>query len=831
MLPLLAVVASCDKGVPATAATERALTTAQAIAAADASVALRLAPRADGFLHRDADSSKRVTNVRASAKANDLSAALPARADGAVEISFHGALGNDATVTLEGARNVPVAVDRGRAVYANVFDETDRVFSAGEGSFEEAFVLYGPRAPRTFTWSVTAGERIARVAPRGDGLAFERAGGAPAFVIEKPFAIDARGARIELALAWNEDARQFRVSLPSGPLAYPVLVDPVFQTWAWAAQPSAVNPGVLDNIRMVFDPEHSNVVLFTPSAQTWLWNGTWSRVMPLVSPPAQPLAMAFDEARRNVVGYSSAGSTWTWDGNNWTMKTSALTPGARGTHLLAYDGNTNSVLLFGGAANADTWLWNGTSWSKPVVTTSPPARSSFGMAWDPERRHVVVFGGSTADGLQSDTWTWNGSTWLNRTPTRAPSRRLDFPMVYDANEKKIVVVDGFFAGGFADDSWLWDGVTWAPIDQLANRPIPRSGHGLAYDVNRKASVLFGGTDFYTDTWLLYRLGAACATNADCPGAFCTDGVCCAAASCGVCESCATTRRGECAPVSNADDPDTCSSSDGKSCSALGDCKLALGKSASTAEACASGFLVDGVCCNSPCTGSCVACSAELKESGTLSGVCDNARSGTDVRDHCLATDAAGCGLDGTCDGRGACRVYPGGAACGASSCIDNRATGKVCNGQGECTDTAGGIACGFFSCVEGAGCKTFCATKEDCNSRSHCEMGRCVPDEGASCDGDHTVVSPDGARRDCSPNKCEGALCRTSCNNVNDCAFPAQCSSEGKCVGFVPGADDGGGGCSLGATRESSSGGCAGAIAIAGLALTLRRVRKRRVSI
>ena len=71
-------------------------------------------------------------------------------------------------------------------------------------------------------------------------------------------------------------------------------------------------------------------------------------------------------------------------------------------------------------------------------------------------------------------------------------------------------------------------------------------------------------------------------------------------------------------------------------------------------ACQSGqFCVDGVCCDTPCSGDCVACTAALKGSG-VDGVCGPIAAGTDPESECNAQGVASCGNDGNCNGSGAC---------------------------------------------------------------------------------------------------------------------------------------------------------------------------------
>ena len=104
--------------------------------------------------------------------------------------------------------------------------------------------------------------------------------------------------------------------------------------------------------------------------------------------------------------------------------------------------------------------------------------------------------------------------------------------------------------------------------------------------------------------------------------------------------------------------------------------------AATAE-CASGFCVDGVCCNSACTEGCKTCSApeRARELRAASRASNAARR----RATCAAAPAATCGLDGTCDGDGACRKYPAAPMCKPGTCDGAAVVGVyVCDGDGRC---------------------------------------------------------------------------------------------------------------------------------------------------
>src|SRR6185437_9354079 len=83
-----------------------------------------------------------------------------------------------------------------------------------------------------------------------------------------------------------------------------------------------------------------------------------------------------------------------------------------------------------------------------------------------------------------------------------------------------------------------------------------------------------------------------------------------------------------------------------------------GSACAAANECASGFCVEGVCCDRACDGACQACTAAL--TGGANGVCAPAMDGgVDPRGLCAEEAASTCGTDGTCQG-GACHHWPSG---------------------------------------------------------------------------------------------------------------------------------------------------------------------------
>ena len=78
--------------------------------------------------------------------------------------------------------------------------------------------------------------------------------------------------------------------------------------------------------------------------------------------------------------------------------------------------------------------------------------------------------------------------------------------------------------------------------------------------------------------------------------------------------------------------------------------------------CASGYCVDGVCCDKACNGACEGCSNALtgKTNGTCSFIPNGQASGSD----CSTQNASTCGQTGVCDGMCACAKIASGTHCG-----------------------------------------------------------------------------------------------------------------------------------------------------------------------
>lgn len=240
----------------------------------------------------------------------------------------------------------------------------------------------------------------------------------------------------------------------------------------------------------------------------------------------------------------------------------------------------------------------------------------------------------------------------------------------------------------------------------------------------------------------------------------------------LCDSASVTCFAECETDSQCEpgkscklDPDT----NKKSCG-----KKLIGASCDVGGECESGFCADGVCCNQACTGACLSCD-QLNKVGECSPVPAGA---DDKRKICKATEVAGCGETGKCDGNGACAKYAKGTVCGGAMCSGNDGIpASECDGNGTCV-AGKPIACAPNVC-RGNTCLDKCMTDADCTGGAVCTNGSCgLKPLGASCKN----------QGECASGHCaDGFCCNKAC--AGTCEYCAFSTNRGKCT-TVPAGDD-----------------------------------------
>ncbi|HEX9485947.1 MAG TPA: OmpA family protein [Gemmatimonadales bacterium] len=274
--------------------------------------------------------------------------------------------------------------------------------------------------------------------------------------------------------------------------------------------------------------------------------------------------------------------------------------------------------------------------------------------------------------------------------------------------------------------------------------------------------------------------AACTYPSDsisCRGPSCAGGTATLGASCDGAGACPAVQTQTCAPFTCG--PTACNGN----CNADSDCTagnwcsggvcaplLAQGQACGGGNQCGSQHCVDGVCCNTSCTGQCEAC-AEAGSAGTCTPVAGAPRN---ARTACVS-DGSVCG--GACDGtQPAACAYPGnGTTCRAPSCSSGVAVQAAsCNGAGSCPAEQD-VSCSPFTCGPNA-CAGNCTVDSDCVAGNYCAAGICTPRSapGVAC----------GGANQCASGQCvDGVCCATACNGqCQACDVPG---SAGTCTNVI----------------------------------------------
>jgi hypothetical protein len=210
------------------------------------------------------------------------------------------------------------------------------------------------------------------------------------------------------------------------------------------------------------------------------------------------------------------------------------------------------------------------------------------------------------------------------------------------------------------------------------------------------------------------------------------------------------------------------------------------------DVCESGNCVDGFCCDTACGDACTACNVAGLE-GTCSPV---AAGGMPSHGSCpmFAADDLNnkCSTDGTCDGKGACHIWPAGTVCNKAHCdpatnVLTRAS--LCDNMGRC------IPQGMYNCepylcnADSSACLDTCTDNNQC-CNDMVNPARCENSGVNNCVNNKCGKLPQG--RDCAQTtdckdglSCtDGVCCESACTGqCQSCkSNPADPTTVGKCL-------------------------------------------------
>jgi N-acetylneuraminic acid mutarotase len=207
-----------------------------------------------------------------------------------------------------------------------------------------------------------------------------------------------------------------------------------------------------------------------------------------------------------------------------TTEAPELNPSARGYASMAYDSESDKMILFGGELpgydlkiNDETWAYDVASntWIEMKPTSGPPPRCAVDIVYDSKSDRIILFGGASGAtrktaSVLNDTWAYdyNTNTWTEMA--KGPEDHLGYRMAYDSESDRSILFGGMdLSFKLYNDTWAYDfnTDTWTEMQPSTSPPV-RNYHAMAYDIQADRVILFGGsawdenmnTTFLDDTW-------------------------------------------------------------------------------------------------------------------------------------------------------------------------------------------------------------------------------------------------------------------------------------------------------------------------------------------
>lgn len=245
---------------------------------------------------------------------------------------------------------------------------------------------------------------------------------------------------------------------------------------------------------IIYDSSRDMIILFGGKENftstgdrddTWTYDyntNTWTELYPVISPSARRgHRMVYDSESDRIIlfggKYGDAmfyGETWVGNpgSNTWQNMSPTIAPQARAFHHMAYDNESDRVILFGGHPGGlsdslyDTWAYdyNTNTWENLTNNANhPPARSCHIMAYDNESDRIVLFGGGILTSTYADTWLYdyNTNTWEQQNPETSPSARCRHEAAYDSESDRVIIYGGTTGPWDTGSTLISTGKTWA----------------------------------------------------------------------------------------------------------------------------------------------------------------------------------------------------------------------------------------------------------------------------------------------------------------------------------------------------------------------------------
>lgn len=202
-------------------------------------------------------------------------------------------------------------------------------------------------------------------------------------------------------------------------------------------------------------------------------------------------------------------------------------PAVRNGHVAVLDATGRRMVLFGGlvqTGNAvnDTWLYDiaDNVWTQATGDSVPSPRSGCAAGSDDAGGGMVIAMGGNNTSVLHDTWAFNYSTllWARLAPANPPLGWSSVGSAMDRASRRMIMFGGL-NGTLSPEcnAYLPANNAWATVIAPGELPAARVGHGVAYSLAQRWTMVWGGatgTSMLQSGGLLYQtppLGVTAAT--------------------------------------------------------------------------------------------------------------------------------------------------------------------------------------------------------------------------------------------------------------------------------------------------------------------------------
>jgi len=598
-------------------------------------------------------------------------------------------------------------------------------------------------------------------------------------------------------------------------------------TWEWngsawtpvctTAPCSTTLPAGRSKHRMTFDSDRGRVIMFggesstgTRFGDTWEYTGSaWIQVATTGPDPRSASGLAYDSVRKKTVLFSGRPSssadpsdTWEWNGTSWT-RTATTGPAGRSTHVMQYDAARRRTVMSGGqnylgVNYGDTWEYYTRGGACSIGTECATGFCNDGVCCEQVTCGACQACNTTGSpGVCAPVVSADDVDSCNPTTSSCDAAGVCRKRQGQTCTAATDCASGFCANGYCCDQACAGGCdvcnttpgTCTKLAKGVTGSSPSCGAYLCDGVSGGCPATCATDGDCASTYFCAAggvcqprraQGAACdlASGGDCmvsgcrecTGTLtCKDGYCCNSTCTSTCYTCAGTVKGACSQVLSAEDSDTCTGT--KTCSSSGSCLSKNGETCTLGSQCASGSCVDGVCCNTACTGGCDVCNATAGTCTVVAQGTAGSGCGGYVCNGSSATCPTTCGNDADC----ASTYY-----CASSgTCQPRKAQGTTCNqaAGADCKST-GCRVCTTGNCIDGYCCNTACG--DSCDACNGAALGWSGATNGTCAIAPASYAGSPA----CVAYACNGtsANCATGCTSDAQCASGHYCNAAGACV-------------------------------------------------